>query len=102
KDRASVVEVAAGHDLNGIDIHLARKRSLTIGGTVTGIEDRSTSPTTPTQATMPVTVMLFSRREGGDLHFTRESGVNAEGKFTIPGLPSGGYRLLAEHEFAST
>jgi hypothetical protein len=99
KDRASAVEVAAGHDLNGIDIHLARKRSLTIGGTVTGIEDRSTTPTTPTP---PAAVLLFSRGEGGELHVVREFVVNAEGKFTIPGLPSGSYRLLATYESAST
>jgi hypothetical protein len=80
KDRASVVEVAAGHDLNGIDIHLARKRSLTISGVVTGIPEPSA----------PVRVLLFSHEVT-----TREVVSGSGGKFTVPGVTPGHYRILA-------
>jgi hypothetical protein len=81
KDRASVVEVAAGRDLNGIDIHLARKRSLTISGVVTGIPENLG----------PVRVFLFSNEIT-----TREVVAGWGGKFAVPGVTPGHYRMLAQ------
>ncbi|MGD1069879.1 MAG: carboxypeptidase-like regulatory domain-containing protein [Bryobacteraceae bacterium] len=81
KDRASVVEVAAGHDLVGIDIHLTRQRTLSVGGAISGAPENS-SPS----------VVFFLSDESG----LREFMAGADGKFKATGLRPGHYRIMAQ------
>jgi hypothetical protein len=84
KDRATVVEVAAGHDLAGIDIRLTHKLSLTISGVVTGAPDLSA----------PGIIRIFA--DGPDQSsMARLAYPDAGGKFTASGLAPGHYWLLA-------
>lgn len=85
KSQATVVTVAAGHETTGIDIRLTRKRTFTIGGTVTGMS-----------ANMPAMIELFSRSIGSD-RFNGSTGFGAfpDGKFALHGLAPGSYRLVA-------
>jgi hypothetical protein len=75
-----VVEVAAGHDLNGIDIRFARTLSLTISGVVTGVPDGSP----------PATVWM----EHDEAHQYTQPAL-FDGIFRFSGLAPGHYRILA-------
>ncbi len=92
RDKATAVELAAGQDLTGVEIHLARRRSLTISGTVTGIP-------APAADTF-VTVLLLSSGNSDSFNMNRESPAAPDGKFTIPGLAAGRYRVLARLQSA--
>ena len=81
QSQASPIEAAAGQELTGIDIHLARKEALTIRGTVTGI---------PQGAPMPE-VGLFDSNG----YALRWFPVTPGGGFTITGIAAGSYRLMA-------
>jgi hypothetical protein len=80
------VELAPGQELTGIDIHLARERRVTIAGTVTGI------PANP-DPSLSVTVLLSAISETSS--YTHGFPVGPEGRFTLPGLTPGRYRLVA-------
>lgn len=88
KDKATPVDLVAGQNLTGVDIRLARRRSLTISGVVTGI------PQTPAAAAF-IRIMLFSLEDSDRFRLKRESQAAADGRFTIPGLVPGRYRVLA-------
>lgn len=81
QDQATVVEVASGQDLDGIDIRLRRTRSLTIGGTVTGI---------PAGGGQVVVSLLDTNG-----YPMREFPIKPDGQFTISGLTAASYRLIA-------
>lgn len=80
KDRAHVVEVAPGHDLNGIDIRLARTLSLNISGVVTGVPDGSPPP-------------LVWMEHDEARQYTQPALF--DGIFRFSGLAPGHYRILA-------
>jgi Carboxypeptidase regulatory-like domain len=88
KSQATVVTVTAGYETTGIDIRLTRKRTFTIGGTVTGMPANGGSP-----------MIWFSQSDGSD-RFHGMSGFNAfpDGKFVIRGLSPGHYRMVARTE----
>jgi hypothetical protein len=85
KDQATAVEVAAGRDLAGIDIHLSRKLSLTISGVVPGLPD----------ASAPAVIRIDGEGPDGVIGRLRFAFSGADGKFTVPGLMPGRYWLLA-------
>jgi hypothetical protein len=83
KDRASVVEVAAGHDLTGVDIRLARTLSLSVSGVVTGMPDSSGH----------AYIVLLS--DGQTDQVRLYAPVVPDGKFTVSRLAPGRYRIWA-------
>jgi hypothetical protein len=91
KDGATPIEVEAGHDATGIDIHLARTRSMTIRGTITGALENAESPT----------VLVFFHDEGG-FFVSNEIAADADGKFTIGGVTPRSYRLVAKQVSGDT
>jgi hypothetical protein len=90
RDRATAIDVVAGHDVNGIDFHLARTRSLTISGTITGLLEKAESPT----------VMVFFRNERFGFFVSSELAAGSDGKFVSRGLTPGPYRLVAKQQSA--
>jgi len=82
RDLATVVEVAAGRDLTGIDVRLARTLSLRISGTVTGMP----------KGTVAMVRVALEDADPGDLRWTN---CDPEGRFTIFGLSPGHYRVAA-------
>ena len=85
------IEVAAGQNATGIDIHLARTRGMTIIGTITGMLENTESPT----------VLVFFHDEGGP-QVSVEWVAGADGKFTSHGLTPGHYRLVAKQQSEDT
>src|SRR5580658_4928104 len=93
-DRAAVVELAAGQEVAGIDIHLARTRTVTISGIVTGI---------PANRPAFAAVRLFSAEESPDQPpISRFAPAGPDGSFAIAGLTPGRYRLQARLESSRT
>jgi hypothetical protein len=88
KDQATPVELVAGQNLTGVDIRLARRRSVAISGNVRGIPERGTLNSF-------TTVLLFSWENTDSFHMNRELPVEPNGKFTIPGLTPGRYLVQA-------
>jgi len=82
KDRASVVEVAAGHDVDGLEIHLTAQvsqRPLSVSGTVTGMP-----------AFMGIIVLFMPPNGENSMAYT-----GPDGKFSISGLAPGTYDVIA-------
>lgn len=82
--RAEMLEAAPGTVLTGIEIHLARRRRLTISGMVTGMPDGSSATTIVLD---PYSTSQFVER------LRRPVGMG--GGFAFSSLPSGSYRLYA-------
>jgi len=93
RDRASVVEVAAGRDLTGIDIRLVQKRSLTISGQMTGLPAHG-----PVDVFITAIVItpLDNGSRPGPAWQVGAGGNN--GRFTLVGLAPGRYRLAGRLE----
>jgi hypothetical protein len=81
KERAKDVEVAAGRELTGIDIHIAQRKSLKISGVVTG----------PHAAGATVTILL--RHDGGEAE--DDTTAASDGSFVFSDLPPSDYWLRA-------
>lgn len=81
KERAAVIEVAAGHDAAGVEIRLARRRSLTIGGTITAPD-----------LSGEVFVQAYRTDDSTGRHYTLS---RPDGTFSISGLSPGSYRVFA-------
>ena len=93
KDKASLLDLAAGQHLTGIDIHLARTRTnVTIGGRVTGLPENSMLPNF-------VTVQLYSSGNAESFHMARQSPAETDGKFTIPRSGSGSISDVGKASF---
>ena len=92
-DKATMIELAPGQSLSGIDIHLAPKRSITIRGRITGMEANRLGA--------PAYIMLRSVATGGA---SRGGSVNQpaftqpDGTFAIAGLAPGKYQLTARFQ----
>ncbi len=90
RDGASVVEVAAGQEVTGLDIRYTRESGLpghllTISGVVTGFPEHNT----------PM-VMVTSGDSPSTMWNSRGSSTNADGTFTVSGLEPKYYRLKAQ------
>ena len=89
KDRATLVELAAGQEVAGIDVHLARTRSVTVSGIVTGFPENPASHAF-------TTIQLFSAElSQGQAPAMRFAQAAPDGTFSITGLTPGHYRLQA-------
>jgi len=88
KDKAIAVELAPGQNATGIDIHLAQQRSLTIGGTVTGMPAGSPPG-------IPAFISITSLGENGT--GSQSAFTGPDGKFTAAGLSAGKYQLRARY-----
>jgi hypothetical protein len=88
EDRAWTVDVGAGRDSQGIDIHLLRTRSLTISGTVTGMLEKGDRPF----------LYLFPADAGAQTQFqkVRNASASPDGKFSFTGVVPGSYRIMAQ------
>ncbi len=85
KERASVVEVTAGHDIDGIEIHLAvapLQRVSGVSGTVLGVPAGWFA------------MVQFWQFEGAG-HGMATAYARGDGKFSVTGLPLGGYDVSA-------
>lgn len=82
-ERGKAVEVAAGQDLGGIDIHVARRRSLKISGVVT----------TKDGAGVRASVEIILRH--GNEEASESTTTAPDGSFTFSDLAPSEYRLLA-------
>ena len=82
KERGTVIELAAGQELAGIDIHVAHRKSLKISGSVTG-----GSGAAPTKVTIRV---RHEQSEAED-----EVTAKADGSFVFANLAPAEYRLEA-------
>ncbi len=92
---ASPVQVTPGRDVTSIEIRLTHFRPptpgagtaqpLSVSGLVTGIPDGARP-----------TVMLLSRTNSVQMQPYRGAAVNPEGKFNLPGMPPGTYRVYAQ------
>jgi len=91
KDRATPIDIAPGREATGIDIHLARARSMTIRGTVTGMLDNAESPT----------VLAFLHDDNG-FFVSLEIAADSDGRFTVGGVTPRPYRLVAKQVSADT
>jgi protocatechuate 3,4-dioxygenase beta subunit len=98
---ASVIQLTAGQDLVGLEIHLLRGSSsaaahpLTISGVVTGIPADS----------MPMggtNVMLLMGDKPGEYHNGRGVGVQPDGTFKFTGMEPGYYRASASYTAGKT
>jgi len=85
QDRAGVVEAVAGRETAGIDIRLTRKRSLTLGGVVTGIPEGSAR----------AQVFVQTRSRGFP-----SATADEDGKFAFSGVAPDHYHVTARHEAA--
>jgi hypothetical protein len=94
---ASVVQVAAGQDVAGIDIRLIRTstgpaaRGFTVSGTVTGTPDNARA-----------LVMLRYGENAGQLSQGRSTSAGEDGKFTITGMQPGYYSVAAVYSSGKT
>ena len=86
KGSARVVEVAAGHELDGVDIRLMPNVSLTITGTVTGL---------PQKGGRAMILLLGKAESRDEIRVAGQATAGQDGKFTAAGLRPGTYRLLA-------
>ena len=85
QSRASVVEAVAGRETAGIDIRLARKRSLTISGVVTGTPEGTAR------------AQVFARTKFLGM---RPATPDPDGKFAFSGLAPDRYWVTARYEAA--
>jgi hypothetical protein len=83
-ERAKAVEVAAGQELTGIDVHVGHRRSVKISGTVTGI---------PPGKLPDATVTIRLKHEGS--YASDITGVNVDGTFAFTDLAPSEYHLQA-------
>ncbi len=89
KAKAVLVEAAAGAELAGMDIHLARQpRGGNIAGVVTGAPEGA-------GGTM---VLLLEGDDPRRRNFRGGMGVGPDGHFQFTNLPPGTYRLLGSHQ----
>jgi hypothetical protein len=94
---ASVVEVAAGQDLTGIEIRLLRSgagpasRTFTISGTVTGIPENGSA-----------NVMLRFGEAAGQYHTGSGGNTEADGTFKFTGMQPGYYSVAASYSSGKT
>ena len=91
-ERATVVETAAGNEVSGLEIRLARQHGATISGTVTGTPDGSAR----------ATVMMRFGESAVAQQGSRGSGVGPDGRFSFPRLAPGFYRLYAIYSSGRT
>ena len=90
KERASVVEVAAGGDAGGLEIRLTRAASqpiLTIGGTVTGMPPDALAVLMVSQAYDSSPATMAERLPVL---------TDPDGRFSLSGLTPGVYNLMAQ------
>ena len=90
QDRASVVEVAAGREAEGIEIHMTTapaQRLLTVSGTVRGIPPGAFA-----------FVLLLSTDSSQPMRRQFPAEVDQQGRFSISGLLPGPYDLVARCE----
>jgi hypothetical protein len=88
---AGIVEVAAGQDLAGIDIHLLRTaasaaRTFTVSGVVIGTPDNGRA-----------NVMLRSGESAGQYNNGRGITAGEDGKFSYPAMQPGYYSVSASY-----
>lgn len=84
KDKATLIEIAPGQQMTGVDIHLVPKRSMSISGRVTG----KGSP-------LLAVVAFTSIRDDNRGSSTQHTFTLPDGSFAISGLSPGKYRLTA-------
>ena len=85
KAKAVLVEAAAGAELTGIDIHMARQGSaFSIGGTVTGITEGAMA-----------TVTLQQGEDAAHMRSSVGMGAGPDGRFFFANQQPGTYRLSA-------
>ena len=85
KTKAVLVEAAAGAELTGIDIHMARQgRAFNIGGTVTGM----------TEGAMAM-VTLGQVDDAAHMRSSFSMGIGPDGRFFFTNQQPGTYRLSA-------
>jgi hypothetical protein len=93
KAKAVLVEAAAGAELTGIDIHMARQpRGLSISGTVSGA----------TEGPGGSMVMLQQGDDPWHIDTAGATGVGPDGHFRLTNLQPGTYRLCAFYAFSET
>jgi hypothetical protein len=84
KAKAVPVEAAAGAELTGIDIHMARQgRAFSIGGTVTGVTEGATAMVT-----------LQQGDDAAHIGATMSMGTRPDGRFLFTNREPGAYQLL--------
>jgi hypothetical protein len=88
-EKARAAVLAVDGDRAGLDFRLASRAVLGIRGTISGIPQGC-----------QVEVMLQTGSERGDVEFEQKATVDARGKFAIPHLDPGRYRLYAGCEVA--
>jgi hypothetical protein len=89
KDRATAVELAAGQQVTGIDIALARSRTATISGMVTGLQANA-------ERFEYTQIELHSAEESPEQPSPpRLIQARQDGSFAIAGLTPGRYRIQA-------
>lgn len=88
-ERGSAVEVAAGAEVNGVDIRLSRRGAALAGveGTVTGIPDSRGW----------ANVHLVARDPESRSTFSQMTQTSGEGRFSFNNLRPGNYRLFARY-----
>jgi hypothetical protein len=97
KDAASVVEVAAGQDVAGMDIRLLRAspgspaHTFTISGVVLGTPENGRA-----------NVMLRFGESAGQLRGSRFSSAGEDGKFSVTGMQPGFYSAVAFYASGKT
>jgi len=94
KDRATLLEILAGRDVAGLEIHLALaavQRFLTVSGTVTGLPQGGPA-------------FLVAMWAGGEEQMMApvNGQVEPDGKFSLSGLRPGSYDLVVEAPFSKT
>jgi protocatechuate 3,4-dioxygenase beta subunit len=93
---AGIIEVAAGQDLAGVDIHLLRTgpgaaRGFTISGVVIGAPDNGRA-----------NVMLHYGESAGQYNNGRGTTAGEDGKFSFPGMQPGYYSVAASYRSGKT
>jgi hypothetical protein len=86
RDQASVVEVAAGGEVDGVEIRLARRSGFTISGVVSGMPDNG----------VPTVALQFGESPGR-VRSTSGRAVQHDGKFRFDLMEPGFYRIFAAH-----
>ena len=87
KDKATLVQLAPGQNVTGIDIHLAEKRSVTLNGVVTGIPANATG--------IPFAAVWLSLSRDGHRISGQNGFTGPNGKFTFSGVTPEKYLLKA-------